>query len=116
VRVCRSALPCPRGDVDNNQEFSEAYKDVVLEQTIKFRDHNTNTKFIDYSFRLGGVMKFIVETKKQSSNIADDARSALQVRRGTLNFHSISSLILKNGPSMIARSNPKTVTPPQKAG
>ena len=68
-------------DVDNNQGFSEAYKDVVHEQTIKFRGHDTNTKFIDYAFRLGGVMKFIVETKKPSSKIADDARSALQVRR-----------------------------------
>ena len=69
------------GDVDNNQGFSEAYKDVVHEQTLKFRGHDTNTKFIDYAFRLGGVMKFIVETKKPSSKIADDARSALQVRR-----------------------------------
>ncbi len=68
-------------DVDNNQGFSEAYKDVIHEQTIKFRGHDTNTKFIDYAFRLGGVMKFIVETKKPSSKIADDARSALQVRR-----------------------------------
>jgi len=68
-------------DVDNNQGFSEAYKDVVHEQTIKFRGHDTNTKFIDYAFRLGGVMKFIVETKKPSSKIAEDARSALQIRR-----------------------------------
>jgi len=51
-------------DVDNNQGFSEAYKDVVHEQTIKFRGQDTSTKFIDYAFRLGGVMKFIVETKK----------------------------------------------------
>ena len=68
-------------DVDNNQGYSEAYKDVVHEQTIKFRGQDTNTKFIDYAFRLGGMMKFIVETKKPSSKIADDARSALQVRR-----------------------------------
>ncbi len=68
-------------DIDNNQRFSEAYKEVVHEQTIKFRGHDTNTKFIDYSFRLGGMMKFIVETKKPSVKIADDAKSALQVRR-----------------------------------
>ena len=68
-------------DVDNNQRFSEAYKEVVHEQTIKFRGQDTNTKFIDYSFRLGGVKKFIVETKKPSVKIADDAKSALQVRR-----------------------------------
>ncbi len=68
-------------DVDNNQGFAEAYKEVVHEQTIKFRGQDTSTKFIDYSFRLGGVMKFIVETKKPSVKIADDAKSALQVRR-----------------------------------
>jgi type I restriction-modification system DNA methylase subunit len=68
-------------DVDNNQGFAEAYKEVVHEQTIKFRGQDTNTKFIDYSFRLGGVMKFIVETKKPSVKIAEDAKSALQVRR-----------------------------------
>jgi len=68
-------------DVDNNQGFAEAYKEVVHEQTIKFRGQDTGTKFIDYSFRLGGVMKFIVETKKPSIKIADDAKSALQVRR-----------------------------------
>jgi len=37
-------------DVDNNQGFSEAYKDVIGEQTIKFRVHDTNTKFIDSAF------------------------------------------------------------------
>jgi hypothetical protein len=68
-------------DIDNNQRFAEAYKEVVHEQTIKFRGHESNTKFIDYSFRLGGAMKFIVETKKPSIKIADDAKSALQVRR-----------------------------------
>jgi len=68
-------------DVDNNQGFAEAYKEVVHEQTIKFRGQDTSTKFIDYSFRLGGVMKFIVETKKPSVKIADDVKSALQVRR-----------------------------------
>ena len=61
-------------DVDNNQGFAEAYKEVVHEQTIKFRGQDTNTKFIDYSFRLGGVMKFIVETKKPSVKIAEDAK------------------------------------------
>ena len=82
-------------DVDNNQGFSGAYKDVVHEQTIKFRGHDTNTKFIDYSFHLGGVMKFIVETKKPSSKIADDARSALEIRRYAWNA-KLSLNILTN--------------------
>jgi hypothetical protein len=67
--------------VDNSQGFAEAYKEVVHEQTTKFRGHDSNRKFIDYSFRLGRVMKFIVKTKKPSVKIADDAKSALQVRR-----------------------------------
>jgi hypothetical protein len=61
-------------DVDNSQGFAEAYKEVVHEQTIRFRGMDTSTKFIDYSFRLGGVMKFIVEAKKPSVKIADVAR------------------------------------------
>ena len=39
------------------------------------------TQFFDYTFRIGGVRKFIVETKKPSVRIKDDADSALQLRR-----------------------------------
>jgi hypothetical protein len=65
-------------DVDNNKGFSEAYKEVAHEDPIKIRGE---TKFLDYSFRIGGVRKFIVEAKKPSVRISEDADSAYQLRR-----------------------------------
>jgi predicted type IV restriction endonuclease len=56
-------------DVDNAQGYSESYKEVVHEDPIKLRG---TTGHIDYSFRIGGVRKFIVETKKPAVNIRDD--------------------------------------------
>ena len=71
----------PLGGISiTTRDFPRPNKDVIHELTIKFRGHDTNTRFIDYAFRLGGVMKYIIETKKQSSRISDDARSALQIR------------------------------------
>ncbi|MEN6519475.1 MAG: DNA methyltransferase [Methanospirillum sp.] len=54
------------------------YKDVVHEDPIPIRG---TTKFIDYSFRIGGIRKYIVETKRPSSRIKDDREAALQLRR-----------------------------------
>jgi len=65
-------------DVDNNEGHSEVYKDVVHEDPIPIRG---TTKFIDYSFRIGGIRKYIVETKRPSSRIKDDREAALQLRR-----------------------------------
>jgi hypothetical protein len=65
-------------DVDNRQGHAEAYKDVVHEDSIKI---GANTKAPDYSFRIGGVRKFFVETKKPSVNIKQDADPAYQLRR-----------------------------------
>jgi len=65
-------------DVDNNRGWAEAYKEVAHEDPIQIRGQ---TKFIDYSFRIGGVRKFIVEAKKPAVNIKDDTESALQLRR-----------------------------------
>ncbi|MEN6518949.1 MAG: DNA methyltransferase [Methanospirillum sp.] len=65
-------------DIDNNQRYSELYKDVIHEDPIRIRG---STEFIDYSFRIGGMRKFIVEAKKPGVNIKDDANPALQIRR-----------------------------------
>ena len=48
-------------DVDNEQGFAEAYKEVVHETAVKVRG---KTKAPDYAFRIGGTAKFFVEAKK----------------------------------------------------
>ncbi|MEN6443070.1 MAG: DNA methyltransferase [Methanoregula sp.] len=65
-------------DVNNNKGFSEAYREVLHEEPIRIRG---TTQFFDYTFRIGGTRKFIVETKKPSVRIKDDADAALQLRR-----------------------------------
>ena len=65
-------------DVNNNKGFSEAYLEVLLEEPIRIHG---KTQFFDYTFRIGGTRKFIVETKKPSVRIKDDAEAALQLRR-----------------------------------
>ena len=65
-------------DIDNEQGYAEAYKDVIHEDSIKI---GVSTKAPDYSFRIGGVRKFFVETKKPSVNIRDDVNPAYQLRR-----------------------------------
>jgi hypothetical protein len=65
-------------DVDNEQGFAEAYKDVIHEDSIKI---GGATKAPDYSFRIGGTRKFFVETKKPYINIKKDTSPAFQLRR-----------------------------------
>ncbi|NLE28026.1 MAG: N-6 DNA methylase [Clostridiaceae bacterium] len=65
-------------DVDNQAGLSEAYKEVAHEDPIRVRGQ---TNYLDYSFRIGGVRKFIVEAKKPSVKIQDDTESALQLRK-----------------------------------
>ena len=65
-------------DVHNEQGHAEAYKEVVHEDSIKI---GAATKVPDYSFRIGGVRKFFVETKKPSVNIHKDISPAYQLRR-----------------------------------
>lgn len=65
-------------DVDNEQGYAEAYKDVIHEDSIKIGD---SSKAPDYSFRIGGVRKFFVETKKPAVNIGQDVSPAFQLRR-----------------------------------
>ena len=51
-------------DVDNNKGFSEKYKEVMHEEPVRIRG---TTLFFDYTFRIGGARKFLVETKKHLS-------------------------------------------------
>jgi len=65
-------------DVDNEQGYAEAYKDVVHEDAIKV---GGATKAPDYAFRIGGTRKFFVEAKRPSVGIKDDPDAAYQLRR-----------------------------------
>ena len=65
-------------DVDNEQGYAEAYKDVVHEDAIKM---GRATKAPDYSFRIGGVRRFFLEAKKPGANLREDGEAALQLRR-----------------------------------
>src|SRR5436190_20303416 len=65
-------------DVNNEQGYAEAYKDVIHEDAIKVGE---GTKAPDYCFRIGGTRKFFVEAKKPAVNIHEDGHSAFQLRR-----------------------------------
>ena len=65
-------------DVQNRQGWAETYKEVVHEDAIKI---GGATKAPDYSFRIGGVRKFFVETKKPSVYIKEEIPPAFQLRR-----------------------------------
>jgi hypothetical protein len=65
-------------DVDNTAGYAEIYKDVIHEDAIKI---GGATKAPDYSFRVGGMRKFFVETKRPSVNISDDPSPSYQLRR-----------------------------------
>ena len=65
-------------DIDNEQGYAEAYKDVVHEDAIKV---GGATKAPDYCFRIGGARKFFLEAKKPSVNIKHDTHPAYQLRR-----------------------------------
>ncbi len=65
-------------DIDNEQGYADAYKDVVHEDAIKI---GGATKAPDYCFRIGGTRKFFTEAKKPSVNIKSDTSPAYQLRR-----------------------------------
>ena len=65
-------------DIDNQQGFSEQFKEVVNEDAIKI---GGNTKAPDYSFRIGGQRIFFVEAKKPSVNLKENSEFAYQLRR-----------------------------------
>jgi hypothetical protein len=66
-------------DVNNQQGYAEAYREVIHEDKIKVAGA---TKAPDYSFRLSGGKKlFFVEAKKPSVVVKDEILPAYQVRR-----------------------------------
>lgn len=65
-------------DMDNEQSFAEAYREVIHEDKVKV---GSATKAPDYAFTLFGQRKFFVDAKKPSINIKDDIGPAFQVRR-----------------------------------
>ncbi len=65
-------------DVDNEQGYAEAYKDVIHEDEVRVEG---KAKAPDYSFRIGGTRKFFVEAKKPSVYVREDVAPAYQVRR-----------------------------------
>ena len=65
-------------DIDNEQGYAEAYKDVIHEDAIKV---GGATKAPDYAFRIGGTRKFFVEAKRPSVGIKDNPEPAYQLRR-----------------------------------
>jgi predicted type IV restriction endonuclease len=57
-------------DIDNEQGYAEAYREVIHEDKIKI---GGATKAPDYSFRIGGGKRlFFVEAKKPSVVVKDD--------------------------------------------
>lgn len=65
-------------DVYNEKGYSEAYKDVVVEDSIAAGD---TREAPDYCFRIGGTRVFFVEAKKPDINIKGDKKPAYQLRR-----------------------------------
>jgi hypothetical protein len=65
-------------DVNNEQGYAEAYKDVINEDSLEMEGE---TKAPDYAFRIGGTRKFFVEAKKPAVNIEHDIHPAFQLRR-----------------------------------
>jgi type I restriction-modification system DNA methylase subunit len=65
-------------DMNNQQGYAEAYKDVIHEDSIKV---GADTKAPDYCFRTGGTRKFFLEAKKPSVYIKEDISPAFQLRR-----------------------------------
>ncbi|HSW64003.1 MAG TPA: TaqI-like C-terminal specificity domain-containing protein [Dissulfurispiraceae bacterium] len=65
-------------DVDNEQGYAEAYKDVIHEDAIRI---GGAVKAPDYCFRIGGTRKFFLEAKKPSVSIKDETSPAYQLRR-----------------------------------
>lgn len=66
-------------DIDNEQGYAEAYREVIHEDKIKV---GKATKAPDYSFRIGGGKRlFFVEAKKPSVDVKGEIAPAYQVRR-----------------------------------
>src|SRR6266566_1863113 len=69
---------CLGWDMDNEQGYAEAYKDVIHGDAIKV---GGATKAPDYCFRIGGARKFFLEAKRPAVNVKEDPAPAYQLRR-----------------------------------
>ena len=65
-------------DIENKSGFAHTYCDVIHEYSLETAE---GIKAPDYCFRIGGVPKFFLETKKPSVHIKDDLAPAFQIRR-----------------------------------
>ncbi len=77
-------------DIDNEQGFSEQFKEVISEDSIKIEG---NTKAPDYAFRVGGQRVFFVEAKKPSVNLKVNSEPAYQLRRYAWNVQIPISIL-----------------------
>lgn len=85
---------CLGWDMDNEQGYAEAYKDVIHEAAIKI---GGATKAPDYCFRIGGAAKFFLEAKRHETMIAMVNRTS----------NSSPSRCRRNRPCSSARSTPR---------
>ena len=70
-------------DIDNEQGFSEQFKEVINEDAIKIHG---NTKAPDYAFRIGAQRIFFVEAKKPSVKVKESQKSSYQLRHYAWNM------------------------------
>lgn len=77
-------------DMDNEQGFSEVYKEVLYESSLKI---GGSTKAPDYAFRIGDRIKFIVEAKKPSIDLEESTDPAYQLRYYAWNAHLPISIL-----------------------
>ena len=101
-------------DVDNQAGYAMAYRDVIHEDAIKF---GGTTKAPDYCFRIGGLRKFFLETKRPAVNLKDDSVPAFQLRRYAWSS-KLPLSILTNFEEMAiydCRIRPKNTDKPAKA-
>ena len=65
-------------DVDNEQGYAEAYKDVIHEDVIHEDAIKVGgaTKALNYCFRIGRTRKFFLEAKKPAVPLKEHAESA----------------------------------------
>jgi hypothetical protein len=77
-------------DMDNAQGFSEAYKEVLYESSLKI---GGSIKAPDYAFRIGEKIKFLVEAKKPSIDLEESADPSYQLRYYAWNAHLPISIL-----------------------
>jgi type I restriction-modification system DNA methylase subunit len=65
-------------DVNNEQGYALAYRDVIHEDELKV---GRTSRAPDYAFRIGGTRKFFLETKKPAVDLKHDPAPAFQLRR-----------------------------------